>query len=286
MYPLKKTVTLPSIYGIHFIWDKNTCNKAIMDNDIKLLSEILDKGKLLFNDAYKTAVENEKYDVIKLFINKINYYVIIDEAINMANIKVLSFVINYKKKEHVVKYILCETIEKGKIILLQWILSNGGIELWEDKYMSILARNGHLHCIKLLHTHYKDIINIDNCFACLFAAEKGHLDILKWAHENNWGNTMHYEVCNTAILHKQLPVLEWAVSIGHKITSEMIIKAITNNYLEFLEWLIDNKYIIDDKYYDFVIEKNYLEVIELFKKKRVPININLYKKLNYKMHGI
>jgi len=73
-------------------------------------------------------------------------------------------------------------------------------------------------------------------FVCSNAAEKGHLDILKWARAH--GCEWNADVCTAAAATGQLEVLKWLRSQSPPCSwdTDTVLMAAQNNHLDVLQW--------------------------------------------------
>ena len=96
-----------------------------------------------------------------------------------------------------------------------------------------LAENGYLNLMKILNKKVTiDILRLE------FAALGGHLDVLKWARENNceWSKA----VCANAALGGHLDILVWARENGCHWNSTVCAYAAKNGHLTILIWALLN----------------------------------------------
>jgi hypothetical protein len=124
------------------------------------------------------------------------------------------------------------------------------------------AYNGHLPMLKFAYAHgskWHDGI-------CCLVSTKGHVEILKWAHELNLINGFH-DIAKTAVLYEQLEVLKWIIETGYDFDEEIyktmichsrIALWIKHNYPNLLEKI----YHVMVKYmnlYDILVTRNMVE---------------------------
>ncbi len=74
---------------------------------------------------------------------------------------------------------------------------------------------------------------------CSNAALHGHLEVLKWARENNY--SWDELTCEYAALNGHLDVLKWARKNGCRWSEETCISAARNGHLEILKWARGNR---------------------------------------------
>ena len=103
--------------------------------------------------------------------------------------------------------------------------------------MNYAARNGHLEIVKWLHENRKEGCTKD---AMNMAAEKGHLKVIKWLHKNRQEGCTS-DAMNLAAEEGHLRVIKWL----HKNKKEGCTKyaihwAIRNGHLEIAKWIHKN----------------------------------------------
>ena len=98
----------------------------------------------------------------------------------------------------------------------------------------IAVENGHIDCLKYLHEN--------GCSwsteTCNKAAENGHIDCLKYLHEN--GCPWSTETCNKAAQYGHLYCLKYLHQNGCPWSTETCTKAATNGHLDCLEYAHEN----------------------------------------------
>ena len=75
-------------------------------------------------------------------------------------------------------------------------------------------------------------------WTCTYAAGNGHLDVLKWAREN--GCEWNSDTCSNAGYHGHLHVLKWARENGCAWNSWTCAYAAQNGHLHVLKWAREN----------------------------------------------
>ncbi len=80
---------------------------------------------------------------------------------------------------------------------------------------------------------------------CKYAAENGHLDILKWAYENTRGYVSPITFENVAI-NGHLHILKWFDEIGFVWSHNIFEGAAEAGHLEMLKWAKEKGYIWDE----------------------------------------
>jgi len=99
---------------------------------------------------------------------------------------------------------------------------------------SIAAANGHLECLKYMHENGC----VWNVATSLYAAREGHLECLKYMHEN--GCKWHPETTFVAAAHGQLECLRYAHENGCAWDGSTTYIAASNGHLECLRYARDS----------------------------------------------
>ena len=131
---------------------------------------------------------------------------------------------------------LCIVAAKGgQLKVLQWLRSEaGGKIFWDAETCRTAAENGHFDFLKWAHQNGCPW----DASTCAYAALKGHLKVLKWAHENDcpWDT----RTCSDAAFGGNLEVLKWARQNGCPWDVETCSMAAKNGHLELLKWAHQN----------------------------------------------
>lgn len=94
----------------------------------------------------------------------------------------------------------------------------------------VAAENGHLECLKWLHNNgfswYAD--------TCAYAARNGHIDILKYAHDN--GCPWSSETCSNAAAHGHFDILKYAHGKGCPWGAFTCSEAALGGHFGILRW--------------------------------------------------
>ena len=97
---------------------------------------------------------------------------------------------------------------------------------------------GHLDALK----HFRKKSRAQTLFdeeTCVFAALGGHLEVLKYAHEN--GRPWNYKICYAAAKGGQLEVLKYAHEKGCPWKEDTCFHAAAGGHLEVLKYLRENQ---------------------------------------------
>lgn len=101
------------------------------------------------------------------------------------------------------------------------------------RHVFFAAKNGHLEVLKYAHENGCPW----NVKICSYASLNGHLEVLKYAHDNDcpWDN----ETCSNAAYNGQLEVLKYAYENDCPWDNETCSNTIVNGHSDILKWLID-----------------------------------------------
>lgn len=102
-------------------------------------------------------------------------------------------------------------------------------------------------------------------------AEYGYLDLLIWAHTNNF-LCQHERICEMAAFNGHLEILKWVYSKGIKITHWVASSAAKKGHLEILKWLKLNYCHIDSFLYANAAINNHLEILKWARENNCPWN--------------
>lgn len=135
---------------------------------------------------------------------------------------------------------IIRSVRHGHLEILQWIASLGKLNM---NICIHAACYGQLEVLKWIRNPGQGqapICSIDEQ-TWFQAAERGHLHILKWLHDNeqNPGRNQSY-ICSRAVLGQHLEVLKWARSVGYAWDWRCIHYAVMNGPPEILQWLRQN----------------------------------------------
>lgn len=158
---------------------------------------------------------------------------------------------------------ILEASSKGYLEILIWAREHrmedfiySGMTKWFRA-----AENGHLHILKWAYDRNYRMANkctvhdvsfnwdnfswrnrFDQCTCgrniCAYAANRGQLDILKWAHSNSIYWDSH--TCMEAARNGHFDILKWARSNGCPWNPWTLAEAIQNDYREIFEWALEN----------------------------------------------
>ncbi len=149
----------------------------------------------------------------------------------------LNYENNYRVRELIFENLKTYSVEKFTL------------ELCNDSYFDIIP----ISYITPINRIIVKALIIFNCLAklkiakendckfelvCFYASIYGHLDILKWARENNY----HWDslICTNAAFYGHFELLKWAHENGCRWNSDTCANAARNGYLEILKWAIAN----------------------------------------------
>ena len=103
-------------------------------------------------------------------------------------------------------YFCSEAADTGNLALVRWLREVKKFD-WNEYTINAAAQFGHLHIVKYCMKHKCPCM-----LACALAAASGHLDILKYLHEN--GVPWDYKTCAFARENNHLECLVYALDNG------------------------------------------------------------------------
>lgn len=117
-----------------------------------------------------------------------------------------------------------------------------------------MIHDGYLNILIWTEFSWKEFVMPDvNVWACLTAAKKGHLEVLKWLRSKNF--CWDYKICIESVKNDHYEILKWAIEnniclSGHEWSRNTPITTICahiayNGRLDILKWLIDYGIILD-----------------------------------------
>ena len=127
----------------------------------------------------------------------------------------------------------------SQALLKQDPLATQGCE-WDAEICECAARNGHLECLRYAHENGCGW----NKLTCLAAAENGHIDCLRYAHEN--GCEWDKEVCLSAAREGHIDCLRYAHENGCEWDESVSLTAIEFENIECILYVISNGCPIDE----------------------------------------
>ena len=94
--------------------------------------------------------------------------------------------------------------------------------------------------LTLSFDHYvlKRVLDVKSEWTCIYAAQNGHLEVLKWAREN--GCPWDEDTCVYAAENGHLEVLKWARENGCPWNEWICVYAAEKGHLEVLKWAREN----------------------------------------------
>ena len=164
----------------------------------------------------------------------------------------------------------CNVAAKGgQLKVLQWLRSEaGGKFRWDSDTCKIAAENGHLDVLKYAHQNGCPW----NKYTCAYAASKGRLEVLKWARQN--GCKWDAEIYANAAENGHLEVLKWAHQNGCPWNTWTCSRAAANGHFEVLKWLHQNECPWDHNTYYYAKINGHLEIGEWAKANGCSISRN------------
>jgi hypothetical protein len=127
---------------------------------------------------------------------------------------------------------------------------------WDWETCAIAARRGHLDVLRWAHEN--------GCpwdeKTCEEAAERGDLKMLKWAHEN--GCPWDADTCANAAWGGNLEMLQWARENGCPWCEQTCANAASCGDLEVLKWARENGCPWDERVCERAAEDGHLEMLQ------------------------
>lgn len=99
------------------------------------------------------------------------------------------------------------------------------------------------------------------------AASKGHLDVVKWLHNNNFG--ISDNVAKNAIMNNHLDVLYWYKEKNFPMT-QTAIYAVQSGNIEILKWVLDNGAEMSAELCTEAAYSGYIDVLKWLRNNQCP----------------
>lgn len=144
--------------------------------------------------------------------------------------------------------------------------SNDGIWFSKNKHTfpTFMAFKGQLDVLEYLHTN-NEHIPVD---AMLFASRKGHLDVFIWIRKNVYGECMlgikDHEALNNAAFYGHLDIIKWFHENTDCTTENAMAMAAKNGHLNVVKWLQENRpEESTSKAVDMAASSGHLDIVKL-----------------------
>ena len=147
--------------------------------------------------------------------------------------------------------------ERGCLTTLKCLHRRGRVKK-KSRLCAAAARIGDLEELKALRGEGGSLPWDEE--TCAFAAWGGHLEVLKWAHEN--GCPWDEETCAYAARGGRLEVLKWAHENGCPWDEETCSNAAGGGHLETLKWARENGCPWDERTCRYAAENGHLETLK------------------------
>ena len=132
-----------------------------------------------------------------------------------------------------------EEAQIGKFEMMEWYKAGALFLDGQIWFCYVAAKGGHLEVLKWLHENSCPLENgVQPGLVCSVAAVGGHLEVLKWAHKH--GCEWNERTCTLAAYHGHLEVLKWAHANGCKWNEGTCSATAENGHLEVLKWFSEN----------------------------------------------
>lgn len=199
--------------------------------------------------------------------------------------------INDWSEEHDNANVGCYLSAHGLLDLLKQYLVMSH-EPSNKRMINYAAKNDHLETVKFLYDHgigAGDVLHL--------AADKGHLDIVKWAYNYTELHIRGYAV-NMAAHNGHLNVLVWLCEQGCRVDgltfnyalnggylgileylhtlrcvyhSTLSLIPVENNRLDIIKWLVEKNYVLDDTIIDVAFKSGNLAIAQYLINIGIPI---------------
>ncbi|CAB9512577.1 ankyrin repeat protein [Seminavis robusta] len=129
---------------------------------------------------------------------------------------------------------VCEVIAKvGSLAVLRWARETKEFS-WDPDTCGYAAGDGHLEVLKYAHENGC----LWDALTCSYAAEGGHLEVLKYAHEN--GCPWDEGTCDEAATYGRLEILQYAHENGCPWNEQTWVCGANGGNQEVMRYLMEN----------------------------------------------
>ncbi|QHN71424.1 hypothetical protein [Mollivirus kamchatka] len=167
------------------------------------------------------------------------------------------------------KSMATSAIDKGRLDMAEWLYSQG--YPFHNDALACLVRRGQIQDLGWM-------ISKTPCrpskLGCLFAAQEGRLDVLKWFKQQQW--PWNARVCTAAAERGDLEMLQWARENGCKWDKRACSAAAAKGHLEVLQWLHYNGCPWTKSTTISAAERNHLDVLQWAYDKGCPLDAEMY----------
>lgn len=226
------------------------------DTTLDMIIYIIEQGfEYNIDDIFANLLDLYKINIVrwlldnnyrcnsKVFYNHLKHGEYID-------IDMLKYIIDngIVEKETIIP-LVARTYSIRNLDLLKYLLDNG--LQWDRNIYTILIEHEALDCIKWLldnkYPYYGDL--------CLIAMEHhNNLDMVKFLYENSV--PIDIDLCLYAVIENNLPMLQWARSIGCPWYSNIGSIAVRIGNVKMVEWMVDNGYPYSRDIVRYLTKKN------------------------------
>ncbi len=128
-----------------------------------------------------------------------------------------------------------DLVKRGSLDTLQWAVMYAGCPLSRSSITEAVVV-GNLDILKFLSLHCDDASKTFDTIACLMAAGRGHLHVLKWLRAN--GYKWNSATTSSAVSGGHLEVLKWAIENGCSWERDGMMDLIAGGRgdLEMMKW--------------------------------------------------
>ena len=126
---------------------------------------------------------------------------------------------------------------------------------WDSQTCANAALNGHLDCLKYAHENGCPLN-----MTCFYAARNGHFDCLKYAHEN--GSPWDASTCLIAAKNSHIECLKYAHKNGCRWNEYTCCYAANNGHLECLKYAHENGCPWDELTCHYAAQNNHFDCLK------------------------
>ncbi len=231
-FPIESLIELQNIFKLKKISNDTfrlidflDLNYLLFNCEIELNNDVTIPSVILLYELKKSMMRNNSIENIQKIVN---YF--------KTNIEKIKFIIG----SHKILYNILSTIFstfndiKSLSIITNYPCIKLKIFKWYKSICSLASKNGHIECLKYFHENGYSW----GTSTCSCASQNGHIECLKYAHEN--GCPWDTETCSYASLNGHLECLIYAHEHSCPWNKETCEKASLNGHLQCLKYAHEN----------------------------------------------
>lgn len=171
---------------------------------------------------------------LRNYIGEKNYTELINLLIECNECNRIDFIRGLVKGQHLetlkVIYKNCYSISHdvaryGTIEMLEWLRTQDCE--WDSKICISAASSGNMETLQWLSNHNYEIYS-----GASYAAEHGHLNVLKWLYDNDY--LFDEDICTCAALGGSIEMMQWLMDHNYTCDDETCLNAARGGNLEML----------------------------------------------------